>query len=164
MTDAPPIRPLQPEDARWALALNARYVEMLSPLDAERLERLRARAFRAWAVGDPGAPGAAFLLSFDETADYDSPNFLWLRARLARFVYVDRVVVSADAQRGGHASRLYARLFEAAEEAGRRTVACEVNLDPPNPKSDAFHADLGFTEIGRAGIGAKTVRYLARAL
>ena len=40
--------------------------------------------------------------------------------------------------------------------------ACEVNCDPPNPVSDAFHAALGFREIGRARIveRSKTVRYL----
>jgi uncharacterized protein len=33
------------------------------------------------------------MLAFDQDADYDSPNFLWFRERLARFVYADRVVV-----------------------------------------------------------------------
>ena len=46
------------------------------------------------------------------------------------------------------------------------TVVCEVNREPPNPASDAFHAALGFSEVGLAAIhgGSKTVRYLARAL
>lgn len=45
-------------------------------------------------------------------------------------------------------------------------VCCEVNSDPPNPASDAFHARLGFAEVGAAAIhgGAKSVRYLARPL
>jgi len=45
-------------------------------------------------------------------------------------------------------------------------VVCEVNRDPPNPASDAFHAAQGFTEMGQAAIrqGSKTVRYLARAI
>jgi len=36
----------------------------------------------------------------------------------------------------------------------------------PNPVSDAFHASLDFSEVGRAVIynGAKTVRYLLRHL
>jgi predicted GNAT superfamily acetyltransferase len=45
-------------------------------------------------------------------------------------------------------------------------IVCEVNLDPPNPASDAFHAALGFAEVGTAVIdnGDKTVRYLSRRL
>jgi predicted GNAT superfamily acetyltransferase len=37
---------------------------------------------------------------------------------------------------------------------------------PPNPASDAFHAALGFAEVGSARLfdGMKTVRYLARPL
>ena len=36
----------------------------------------------------------------------------------------------------------------------------------PNPASDAFHAALGFSEVGGGAIhgGAKTVRYLTRVL
>ncbi len=66
----------------------------------------------------------------------------------------------------GLANRLYDDLFRAAAAAGHERVVCEVNSDPPNPASDAFHAALGFGEVGRAGIhgGAKTVRYLARSL
>jgi len=61
---------------------------------------------------------------------------------------------------------LYAELFERAQSAGHQTVVCEVNSDPPNPGSDAFHARLGFVEVGTAQIhgGRKTVRYLARSL
>jgi predicted GNAT superfamily acetyltransferase len=51
-----------------------------------------------------------------------------------------------------------------AEMLGHSHFACEVNVRPPNPTSDAFHASFGFTEIGTATIddSAKTVRYLLR--
>lgn len=141
------------------LALNNAHAEALSLLDPARLHALLGRAFLAREVGD----ARAFLLAFDQDADYDSPNFLWFRARHPRFVYVDRVVVSPAARGQGLARRLYAELFEAAREAGHGLVVCEVNSDPPNPASDAFHAALGFSETGSASIhgGRKTVRYLA---
>jgi len=43
-------------------------------------------------------------------------------------------------------------------------VVCEVNLDPPNPVSDAFHATLGFAEVGHQALQgtSKTVRYLSK--
>jgi len=105
-------------------------------------------------------------MAFDQDADYDSPNYLWFRERYPRFVYVDRIVVAPAMRKCGLANRLYEDLFRVAKDAGHDRVVCEVNSDPPNPASDAFHAALGFVEVGHASIhgGTKTVRYLARPL
>ena len=53
-----------------------------------------------------------------------------------------------------------------AGRAGHDQIVCEVNSEPPDPASDAFHTALGFREIGRATIhdGRKAVRYFRRAL
>ena len=144
------------------LALNNAHAQELSWLEPERLQHLVAQAFRARRIGHLDA----FLLAFDQDADYDSPNFLWFRARYPRFVYVDRIVVAESARGSGCARGLYQDLFEQAEKAGYDRVVCEVNSRPPNPASDAFHAALGFVEVGTASIheGSKTVRYLSRPL
>jgi predicted GNAT superfamily acetyltransferase len=144
------------------LGLNNEHATELSWLTPERLTHLVRQAFCARRVGQIDA----FLLAFDQDADYDSPNFLWFRARYERFVYVDRIVVAAAARGRGLARLLYRDLFAEAARAGHVRVVCEVNSQPPNPVSDAFHAALGFVEVGRAAIdgGAKTVRYLLRSL
>ena len=141
------------------LALNNAHATELSWLEPERFSRLLGQAFQARHIDG----GDAFLLAFDQDADYDSPNYLWFRARYPRFVYIDRVAVAPAARGRGHARRLYADLVEAAAAAEHSLVVCEVNAEPPNPASDAFHANLGFTEVGRAVIhgGSKTVRYFA---
>jgi predicted GNAT superfamily acetyltransferase len=77
------------------------------------------------------------------------------------------VVAASGRGRGrGLARRLYLDLFERATRGGHICVVCEVNSEPPNPASDAFHAALGFAEVGSASIhnGSKTVRYLLRPL
>jgi predicted GNAT superfamily acetyltransferase len=142
------------------LALNNAYAQELSWLEPDRLRRLVGEAFLARRVGDVDA----MLLTFDQDADYDSPNFLWFRSRFPRFVYVDRIVVAAHARGNGLARRLYLDLFEHARRAGHDRVVCEVNSEPPNPASDAFHADLGFNQVGKGLIhgGSKTVSYLMR--
>jgi uncharacterized protein len=147
---------------RRVLTLNNEHARELSWLDADRLVELAGRAFLARRIGAVDA----FLLAFDQDADYDSPNFLWFRSRYPRFVYVDRIVVAPSARGRGHARRLYDDLFQHALCCGHERVVCEVNREPPNPASDAFHATLGFTEVGLAAIrgGSKTVRYLAREL
>ena len=143
------------------LALNNAHAEELSWLEPARLTHLVEQAFVAKRVGEVDA----FLLAFDHASDYDSPNFLWFRERYARFVYVDRIVVSAQARGRGLARRLYEDLFTEAARAGHQRVVCEVNATPPNPASDAFHAKLNFAEVGSAALYAgNTVRYFCRAL
>jgi predicted GNAT superfamily acetyltransferase len=148
-------------DLEPVLALNALHAVATSPLDEPALRRLLAEAFHAVRVDR----GAALLIALDQDAIYDSPNFLWFRARLPRFVYVDRVIVAA-AQRGrGLADALYRDLKAKARAAGHDRIVCEVNVDPPNPQSDAFHARQGFTEMGRTRLAnGKTVRYLSCSL
>jgi hypothetical protein len=154
--------PISPATLQAALALNNDHAVELSLQSPEAFRTLVDAAFLAcWTT-----PGEAFLIAFDQDGDYASDNFLWFRSRFSRFVYVDRIVV-APAHRGrGLAKALYAQVFAAARAAGHMRVVCEVNAAPPNPASDAFHAALGFTEIGSARLSgsAKTVRYLSCAL
>jgi len=152
------IRALTEEDLDWAHDLNQQHAVALSSLSCEAFAALTRRATRAAVVDEK----AAFLLAFDQDADYDSPNFLWFKARFPRFLYVDRVVVSAAHRRKGLARKLYNDLFVAAAAAGHDSVVCEVNAVPPNPSSDAFHDSLGFTLVAREGLGdsGKVVSYL----
>lgn len=157
-----PILPVNPADEPAILALNNEHAAELSWLEPERLSFLLGEAFHARRIGAL----EAFLMAFDQDASYDSPNYLWFRERYPRFVYVDRIVVANAARGRGHARRLYLDLFDRAAANGHTIVTCEVNADPPNPASDAFHAALGFAEIGSASIhgGAKTVRYFVREI
>ena len=158
------VTPLTPasENLDAILALNNDHAAELSLLTADSLAALLRTAFHARRIGQADA----FLIGFDETAEYDSPNFLWFRARFSRFAYVDRVAVTAQARSKGLARRLYADFFAAARAAGRGFVCCEVNQQPPNPASDTFHAALGFEPAGTAELygGARTVRYLVHRL
>ena len=157
-TDVTPGAPL----AQALLALNNAHAQELSWLEPQRLQQLIRLAFFARRIGEADA----FLLAFDQDAPYDNPNFRWFRARYPRFVYVDRIVVASLVRGRGLARLLYRDLFAESSRAGHSRVVCEVNSRPPNPESDAFHAALGFIEIGSADIheGSKTVRYLALTL
>lgn len=144
------------------LVLNNEHAAELSWLEPDRLSYLLGEAFYARRIGNLDA----FMIAFDQDAGYDSPNFVWFRERYPRFVYVDRIAVAAHARGRGYARSLYQNLFDHAREAGHGVVSCEVNSDPPNPASDAFHAALGFEEVGSAAIhdGKKTVGYFVRTL
>lgn len=161
MTDST-ILPIGEADRTTVLAMNNLHAHELSLLDRARFDKLMAEAFRARRVGALDA----FMIAFDQNADYDSPNFLWFRERYPRFVYVDRIAVAVGARGRGLARDLYEDLFDAARAAGHTVVTCEINSEPPNPGSHAFHASMGFREVGDAVIhgGTKPVRYFERRL
>ena len=136
---------------RDLLALNNDHARELSWLEPRRLEYLVGEAFLARRIGHVDA----FLLAFDQDARYDNVNFEWFRA--------DAAGTSSGLRDRGSARRLYRELFERAIRARHDRIVCEVNSTPPNPASDAFHAALGFVEVGAATLydGSRTVRYLS---
>lgn len=142
------------------LVLNNQFAVETSFLDAVAWGRMVAMARFALACG-----GEGFLLAFDETADYASPNFVWFRERYDRFCYIDRVVFAASAQGQGLGRALYERLFADAAAAGLARVVCEINLDPPNPGSLVFHHKAGFEPVGEQVLAdGKRVGYFLKAL
>lgn len=156
------INEIAESDLAELLELNQAHVTELSHLTFDRLRQLVNQAFYA------GRPSGcmAFLLAFDQDADYDSPNFLWFRENYERFVYVDRIVISPAERGKGLARDLYEDLFKLARSANFSRIGCEVNSDPPNPGSDRFHEAMGFEVVGEARLEerGKSVRYLLKNL
>ncbi|MEM6666758.1 MAG: GNAT family N-acetyltransferase [Pseudomonadota bacterium] len=161
MSDEGGLRAVVADDHPWMVGLNHQFVAELSPLDGLRLAALLREAFYARV----SPPDLGFLITFDQAATYDSENFLWFRDLRDQFVYVDRIVVAPHARGRGLSRLFYEDLFAVARTAGHDRVVCEVNQNPPNPASDAFHAALGFAVIGDAQIASgKTVAYLEKLL
>jgi uncharacterized protein len=139
------------------VALNNDHAVELSWADDAKLRSLVTSSFLAERAGFADA----LLIAFDQDAHYDALNFLWFRSRYARFVYVDRVVTAPEARGRGLARTLYGRLIERAIAAQHERIVCEVNVDPPNPGSQALHRSLGFVPVGDARLPTgKTVTYL----
>lgn len=151
------IRDALPSDETEMLRLNAESVAMLSPLDGAAVRALLADCDLARVVeADDGI--AAFVIALREGRAYASANYRWFEARHAAFLYVDRVVVDARHRGRGLAARLYADVFARAAALRVPHVACEYDIEPPNPASAAFHAAQGFREVGRQRLaGGKQV-------
>jgi uncharacterized protein len=147
------LRSTDSSDLPEILELNQDSEAETSPLDPARLEQLASRAaYFKVSVGETGLDG--FLLAFREDAAYDSPNFLWFKERFARFLYVDRVIVRRERRQRGVASQLYADAEEHAVSSSVPLLTCEVNLQPPNPSSLAFHKGRGFSEVDTLELSA----------
>lgn len=94
---------------------------------------------------------AGFCFVLPPGADYGSQNYAWFAERYDDFVYLDRVAIPPQFQRRGIGRALYAEVERLVPD--RRPSATdftlEVNVRPRNDRSLAFHADLGFVEVGR---------------
>jgi uncharacterized protein len=150
-------------DTAITLQLNNIHAKETSELDLVRLTTLLGMACYARGI-DQGK--TAFLIALDHTATYQNPNFAWFKSAYESFIYIDRIVVAESARGQGIARLLYKDLFAAAHRAGVPRIVCEVNSEPPNPASDAFHLTMGFEKVGQAVLynGAKTVNYFAKNL
>ncbi|QDH14319.1 GNAT family N-acetyltransferase [Formicincola oecophyllae] len=150
------------------LTLNNHHARELSWLDGEGLRALLGLSWWARQIRGqgPGRPLLAFAWAMDQDALYDNPNFRWFKRRWCwrRFIYLDRICVADAAQGRGLGRELYRDLWKAMATAVQNRLVCEVNHQPPNPASDAFHAALGFRPVGRGTLhgGAKTVTYLLK--
>jgi len=150
-------------DIAAMLALNNANAAETSLLDEAGMVALLKAAFFARGT-ERGI--TAFLIALDNNAPYVNPNFRWFQEHRKSFVYIDRVIVAETSRGNGIGRKLYLDLFAAAKQARHDRVVCEVNINPPNPASEAFHASMGFIGIGEAIIhdGKKTVRYFEKIL
>lgn len=159
------IRDAIASDFASVLRLNDAEVRQTSAMDSARLASLLAMAAHAKVAVVEGEVGA-FLIAMREGAPYDSENYRWFASRFDRFLYVDRVVVDSRFGGRGIGSRLYADLFATAQSQGVATMACEYNVEPPNPASRAFHDKFGFREVGTQWVagGSKCVSLQVAAI
>ena len=154
------LRPITPADLPEVLALNERNVELLAPMDEGRLVELLELADRALVIDVEGA-FAGFVITFAAGSAYDGENFAWFSERYEEFCYLDRVVIHEDFRRRGLGSLVYDEL---ESSCGRPLFALEVNLDPPNAASLAFHQGRGYSEVGQRLAGRHLVSMLVRTL
>jgi len=150
-----------PSDYGEILALNEAAIPAVNRIDEADLATLHAQAL-SLTVARADDHIAGFLLTLDETARYASENYQYFKGRYERFVYVDRIVVNMDCRRMGIGAGLYDMLLATTDPTV--TITCEVNLEPPNPGSLAFHRELGFTIVDEqeTECGRKRVALMAR--
>jgi predicted GNAT superfamily acetyltransferase len=156
------LRDLERGDAPRLLALNAASVRVLSPLDEQRLEYILALAHRSLVVEHDGEV-VAFALAIAPGAPYDSRNYSWFSERYERFLYLDRIAVDAPMRRHGLGGQLYDAMEETAASFER--MVCDVDIEPPNDVSLAFHAARGYRQVGSLAHGTlKTVALFSKEL
>jgi uncharacterized protein len=144
------LRPLRDTDVGDVLSLNEHNVVKLAPMDEARLHELRDLADR-FDVVDVDGQFAGFVITFGPGTSYDSENYRWFTERHGRdgFYYLDRIVLSGQFRRQGLGTFVYDEVEKTATPYGR--LSLEVNVEPPNEPSLAFHRGRGYVEVGRLG-------------
>jgi len=164
-TPSPALRPYHDRDLDALVAVNDAAYPAVPITPAAELAELIGMSSVAVVVDDGAAAG--FVLGMPPGLTYQSENYLFFSARAwehgTTFVYVDRIVLAAHLRGRGLGPQLYEAVFDEARKVGADEVLCEVNLEPPNPGSLAFHTRLGFVEVGRQSTkgGANLVALLA---
>jgi uncharacterized protein len=144
------IRDVRRADLLEILAINEESSPGVCKLTLTGARRLISAATLAWVAMEEKRI-AGYLIAFIESAMYAGEEFAWFKERGQNFVYIDQVAL-APAYRGRGVGRtLYAELERWGARRRCRALHCEVNLDPPNPGSRAFHRSYGFIEIGQMG-------------
>jgi predicted GNAT superfamily acetyltransferase len=161
VTLVPDLRPLRDSDVADVLALNEANVEMLSAMDEDELRYLLGLTDRFDVLDVDGAFGG-FVVTMGPGTGYDSQYYGRFATMFARFYYLDRIVLHPDFRRRGLGGFVYDEIERVAAPYGR--LCLEVNLVPRNEGSLAFHAQRGFTEVGRYGDEAHLVSLMEKPL
>ena len=161
------LRPIDSADVPAIVELNNSAYPAVPIAGAGEITDLLALASLSLVAVDDGGAVKGFLITVDPGADYDSENYRFFSARAAESgascLYIDRIVVAGDTRGTGIGRRFYTAVFDRAAADGRAEVTCEVNIEPPNPESLAFHERMGFARIGEQATkgGAVLVALLA---
>ena len=158
------IRDAVPVDEGFILALNAASTPAVGEMPAQSYRDITAQAYRIL-IAEAGGEPAGFLILIRPGSSYPSDNYGWFEEKFDRHLYIDRIAVSEFAKGRGVGRALYYEALKLAAELGEQRLTAEVNEDPPNPQSMAFHAKLGFRHLlSRMSRSGKVVAMLERPL
>ena len=89
---------------------------------------------------------SGFLLVLPSGLEYKSLNYKWFSGRYEKFAYIDRIVIMDEFKKNGIGKSLYLDLEKNISEY--ELIACEFNIEPPNPISKKFHESLKYENVG----------------
>ena len=142
------IRSANPTDASQVAELNEAFVAVTSPMDAQRFLQLFDLCSYCLVVDD-GERLLGFVIAMRNEMPYDNGNYQWFEKRVRNMVYVDRIVLAADARGKGLGNQLYDELTTMARADGCKVMTAEMDIEPPNTHSLHFHSKRGFVEQGQ---------------
>ncbi|MGA9279330.1 GNAT family N-acetyltransferase [Ilumatobacter sp.] len=150
MTSPVTFRPILPSDLDVVEQINAANVPEVGPVDHDRMTFLVDESAIALAAEIDGEV-IGFCLVLPPGSSYDSLNYRWFAEHYPTAMYLDRVAFDESVVGRGYGTAMYAEVARTIEAdfSDAAGLTLEVNVDPPNEPSLAFHRKLGFTAVGR---------------
>ena len=158
------ISPAQLTEIGTILQINQAAIPGVYPLNEYEISEIISVApyFR---VAKVNKEVVGYQIAYTSDHKYDGEEFSWFQKHLAQFMYIDQIAVAPSARRLQIGSRLYAEAEKFAHAHQFNRLACEVNLEPPNPASLRFHVGLGFQQLGILSVSdGRTVALLQKKI
>ena len=95
----------------------------------------------------PGGKLSGFLLGVSAGRAVENVGHMWFQTRFDNFLYVDRVVTTADDRRRGVGKAILLEALQWCRERGIGNLVCQVHDRPPNPAGHALCRALGFLPL-----------------
>ncbi|MBK8839791.1 MAG: GNAT family N-acetyltransferase [Hyphomonadaceae bacterium] len=133
-------------DEDFILALNAASTPAVGDMSAQDYREIATQAHRVL-IAEAGGVPAGFMILIRPGSAYPSDNYGWFEEQFDNHLYIDRIAVSKAAWGAGVGRALYEEAMQVAAALGEKRLTAEVNEEPPNPESMAFHAKLGFRHL-----------------
>lgn len=142
-------RAIRPQDFDAVLALNRNSGPGVSAISVDEIALLTRLCEFARVVELEGKiVGYIFALRGEQ--DYDGVEYQWFSEHLdGAFLYIDQIAIAGGCKGQGHGKALYRALENHAVRQRIDRLACEVNYEPANLASLAFHEKSGFKEVTR---------------
>ena len=160
------IRNIEEKDLTFILGLNEENVEVLSPMDEEKLEFFmeHGELVKILETDDRNKPMAFFIVLREGVAEYKSENYIWFSNRYKEFLYIDRIVIDEQYRRMGLGRKIYEYICEYAKNIGVAVVTAEIDTIPYNEASLKFHKTMGFNEVGEQFIRGGMIKVSLQAV
>lgn len=153
-------------EAIWAINVEGRPgVSPFTPTELVALLQTPARVWTALAGEQDVRQVVGYCVTYRSDEAYEGEEYAWFRQRFPLFLYIDQIAIAGTHRRMGVGAQLYAAVEQAARHWNLPVLTCEVNREPPNPTSLAFHRRAGFSEVGWLDTGdGRTVALLVKTL
>ncbi len=140
------VRDARVEDEDFILALNAACKPAVSEMGRKDYRDIAGWAHRVL-IADLDGASCGFLILIRPGSAYPSDNYAWFETTFDHHLYIDRIAISDTARGRGAGRALYDEAVRIAASNGDQRLTCEVNVEPPNPESMAFHEKVGFRRL-----------------